>query len=575
MNVILESVIFIYRLLSKNHRSSLFFVAFLLLVNSLFELMTLGTIIPIFLVLIEENVTDQAWVKWIFDVFNLSNEKQLIVLMSIVLLLAFIFKNLLTLWIAKTQISFSSRMFKDLLSRMHFNFYRRGFSFFNATNSNEILRDISSATRKFSTLCVQSTITLINELIIVLFIIATIAYYNIRIFLILVVAVTPIIILFSRWVKKKSLLLSEQTKENDYHIFKYLLESVHGYVDIIISGAEDFFRKKLTDSVQDAVEINIKSGIYNIAPSKVIETTLIFAIALVLSVGVYIYPTKDEILKLLALFVVAGYRIIPSTSKILIAINALNQSKWVYDTLAPLLHHGDEKIVTNSVSSLDFSQSISVEHIKFSFDLEKPPLFKDYSLKINKGEVVGIMGPSGSGKTTLMNIMLGLIKPHSGALKIDDQIITEQNIKAYYQKLGYVQQQVYMIDGTLVENIAFGIDKDKINLIKLQSVIEKARLTDFVNDLPQGVNTMIGENGALVSGGQKQRIGIARALYFDSEILFFDEATSALDDKTEKEITEAIENISDGKLTIIIIAHRKTSLKNCTRIIEINNHKKI
>jgi ABC-type bacteriocin/lantibiotic exporter with double-glycine peptidase domain len=573
MKVVLESISFIYRLLSKNHRTSLFWVAFLLLVNSLFELMTLGTIIPIFLVLIDDNITEKEWVQWAFENFNLTDEKQLIVLMSIVLFLAFVFKNILTLWISKTQIAFSSKMFKELLKRMHINFYRRGFSFFNSTNSNEILRDISSATRKFSSSCVQSTIVLVNELVIVIFIIGVIAFYNIKIFLILIIAVAPVIILFSRWVKIKSLVLSDQTKENDYHIFKYLLESVHGYVDIIISGTENFFRKKLTDSVQRAVDISIKSGVYNVAPSKVIETTLIFSIALVLCVGIYIYPSKDEVLKLLALFVVAGYRIIPSTSKILIAINALNQSKWVYDTLEPLMDD-DKKYVAKSNSPLHFTTSISVENIQFSFDSKKPPLFKDYSLSVKKGEVVGIMGPSGSGKTTLMNIMLGLIKPLKGVLKLDNQTITENNISKFHDKIGYVQQHVYMIDATLAENIAFGFSKNNIDLVKLKEVIDKARLTDFVNDLSEGVNTIIGENGALVSGGQKQRIGIARALYFDSEILFFDEATSALDDKTEQEITDAIENISDGELTIIIIAHRKTSLKNCTRIIEINNLKK-
>ncbi|WP_345894642.1 ABC transporter ATP-binding protein [Phaeodactylibacter xiamenensis] len=446
--------------------------------------------------------------------------------------------------------------------------------FFKKTNSNEVLRDVSSATRKFSTVCVQSTINLVNEIIIVFLILAAIAIYNFKIFLLLLIAITPIISIFSIWVKKKSLMLSEQTKENDYHIFKYLLESIHGYVDIIISKKELFFRNKLVKSVQDAVEINVKSGIYNVAPSKVIETTLIFAIALILSFGIYLYPSKNDLLKLLGLFVVAGYRIIPSTSKILIAINALNQSKWVYKTLEPIL----EKESINSPKSknktnIAFNKSISVDNITFAYEDNKAPILEGFSLHIKKGEVIGIMGASGSGKTTLMNILLGLIEPDSGNLKIDDKIITRKNLESYYSKIGYVQQQVYMIDGTLAENIAFGIEPQRIDYKKLEDVILKSSLSDFVKELPQGVNTNIGENGALVSGGQKQRIGIARALYFNSEILFFDEATSALDDKTEQEITDAIENVSDGNLTIIIIAHRKTSLKNCNRIIELNKSK--
>ena len=168
-----------------------------------------------------------------------------------------------------------------------------------------------------------------------------------------------------------------------------------------------------------------------------------------------------------------------------------------------------------------------------------------------------------------MNILLGFLKPTNGTYKIDQIELTKDYYPALYKKVGYVQQQVYLIDATLAENIALGSKRSEINHQKIEKVLKQTRLWDMVLNLPDKTNTMIGENGAKFSGGQRQRIGIARALYFDAEILFLDEATSALDNQTEREISEAITELSDGKLTLIIIAHRLSTLEGCDRIIEI------
>lgn len=574
MKILVKSVRFIYNLLSEKYKSKAIGISLLLLLNSVLELIGLGAIFPVFLVLLEDNVVENnTWAKWIVDNLGLVDERQLIVVLAVGLFVVFLLKNLLSLWIVKTQTTFSASLFKDLMLRMHKLYYHRGFIFFKNTNSNVMMRDIKGATEKFSQTCMQSTISLINEVIILFVVITAIAVYNFQVFIILLITVIPITLVFYKWVRKRSLELGETSLRIDPIIWKNIFESIYGYVDVIISGTEKVFRDRINKKAQIVVDVNIKSNIYNSAPSKVIETSLMFAIGIILSFGIYYLPSKTDLLKLLGLFVVAGYRIIPSVSRMMISINGLNQSYWVFDILSPLLK--EEKLLEVQQRDLAFKHSLKLENVSFSYSENSKVILNKISLEIKKGETIGIIGSSGAGKTTLMNILLGFLKPNKGNYIIDNQILDESFSKAFYEKVGYVQQQVYLIDGTIADNIAFGINKEFIDIKKINDVIMHASLTSMIDELPDGIHTYIGENGTMLSGGQRQRVGIARALYFNAEILFFDEATSALDSETEKEITEAIQKLSNGELTIIIIAHRATSLKNTDRILRIEKGQEI
>jgi ABC-type multidrug transport system fused ATPase/permease subunit len=458
-------------------------------------------------------------------------------------------------------------LFKDLMLRMHKLYYDKGFKFFKNTNSNEIMRDVKGATERFSQTVMQSTISLINETLILLGIIIAIIFFNYKIVLLLLITVAPVSMFFYRWVRNKSIELSVITLKNDPIMWKYIFESIFGFVDVVISGTEKVFRNKISKKAQVVVDVNIRSNLYSHAPSRVIETSLMLAISLIVSFGIYFLPSKLELLKLLGVFVIAGYKIIPSISKLMIAINGINQSHWVFSILEPLFTDTKNKKVTEK--EISFEDQLSMENVSFSYGVDSEYIIKDCSITIKKGEVIGFMGPSGAGKTTLMNIFLGFLKPTKGNYTVDKEIIDGSVLKSFYRKVGYVQQQVYLIDGTIADNIAFGISKDNLDLNKIHEVIKQASLLSMIDELPDGIHTYIGENGTMLSGGQRQRVGIARALYFNAEILFFDEATSALDNETENEITEAIQKLSNGELTIIIIAHRLSSLKNTNRILTI------
>ena len=573
MLIAVKTIKFIISILPKKYHLRLVGVALLLMMNSVLELLGLGAILPVFSVLLEDDVVSKyAWAKWIYETFSLTDERQLIIILAIALFVIFLIKNLISLAIAKINSTFALSLFKEFAVRLHKHYYRVGFSYFKTTNSNIIVRNLRNATNKFAKFQVLGTLNLLNEFVILILIVVFIAIYNFKILILLALTVIPPFIVFYRWVRVKSIQLGEQTNKLDPILGKNLFQSIFGFVDVVIMGAEKPFRKKIKSNLDDLVDIDIKQTIYNLAPTKVIETSLMMAIAVIISFGIFYLPSKTELIKLLGLFAVAGYRIMPSINRMMVAINGLNTSRWIFPILEPLKNEFQN---TNPISDEDikFEREIKLKDLSFSYPDNANPVFDNFNLTIKKGEVIGLVGPSGAGKTTLMNILLGFLKPTSGAYLIDDVALDEVHKKAFYKKVGYVQQQVYLIDGTIAENVAFGCELDTIDYKKLEAVLKKANLWDVIESTPNGYNEVIGENGTKLSGGQRQRVGIARALYFDSEILFFDEATSSLDSETEKEITNSINNISDGNLTIIIIAHRMTTLEHCDRIIDINTSK--
>ena len=223
---------------------------------------------------------------------------------------------------------------------------------------------------------------------------------------------------------------------------------------------------------------------------------------------------------------------------------------------------------------MPFARDIQIKNLSFCFDDGEQNVIDNLTLAINKGERIGIRGRSGAGKTTLFNLMLGFYKPTEGSILIDNQALTPENRRQWLNIVGYVSQSVFLTDGTLLENIALGIAPEQIDRERLERAIDMADLREFIDSLPQGVDTPAGECGNRLSGGQRQRIGIARALYKEAEVLFFDEATSSLDNDTEQNINNAIEQLSKNnkELTIIVIAHRESSLDYCDRVLTIDTN---
>ena len=301
-------------------------------------------------------------------------------------------------------------------------------------------------------------------------------------------------------------------------------------------------------------------------PQNLTETGLAVGMALLLCLGTGLESADMKIL--FGVFAVAGLRLLPSARNIMSAWSSLRYNRYTIDILSKA---SDIRIknTKSTAEPLSFSDKIEVRNLSFRFDNGTNDTIQNLNLTINKGEKVGINGESGAGKTTLLNILLGLYAPTEGEILIDGKKLQKESIRKWQNSIGYVSQSTFLSDSTILANIALGCDESDIDMARIERSIEAASLSEFVASLPKGIHTRIGECGALLSGGQRQRIGIARALYKQADILFFDEATSSLDNATEQSINSAIEHLSTSNkgLTIVVVAHRDSSLSYCDRII--------
>jgi ABC-type multidrug transport system fused ATPase/permease subunit len=258
-------------------------------------------------------------------------------------------------------------------------------------------------------------------------------------------------------------------------------------------------------------------------------------------------------------------------NRMLIALTSIKGFQYVFEILGEAKNASLELTREEIKDKLKFNQEIVLENVWYKYPGAPRSSLKNISFEIKRGDKIGIIGKSGSGKTTFINVLLRFLRETKGSISLDGKVLTSADDVKWRNLIGYVKQNVFIIDGNFYENIAFGVEREDVDEEKMKRVLRLSKLDEVIDNIPEGLDTNIGENGTRLSGGQRQRIAIARALYKDAEILVFDEATSALDNQTEKEITESIESLSEANATMVIIAHRITTLKNCNRIFEMKD----
>lgn len=380
--------------------------------------------------------------------------------------------------------------------------------------------------------------------------------------------------------KEGQKLLKENGASNSW-----ALQIINGIKSIKVSHTEDYFEKNYNEHAYAAVDASRKNQTYSVIPRLLIEAVTVMAVLTMILFQLLAGMDVMRVVPQLSAFVVAAVRLLPSVNRI---STNINQIPYYEDALNTVLNALEDdkynigKIIRNSskikvekqsakIEKMVFEKNVVVDHITFSYPNSETDILKDAYLEIAKGQSVGIVGTSGAGKTTIVDIMLGLLKPKKGAVLVDGSDI-ENSLSAWLGILSYIPQNIFLIDDSVRKNVAFGIDEQDIDDGEVWRALKEAQMEEFVRSLPEGLDTGVGEKGIRLSGGQCQRIGIARALYNDPEILFFDEATSSLDNETESAIMEAIENLK-GYKTLVVIAHRLTTIKNCDVVYRIEKGK--
>ena len=567
----------VWDVLNKRQRKQCILVFVLILVSSAFELLGVSSIIPFVSVLLDiESFTNNQIVHNILVFLNINSSYQVILLVSGVLICIYVLKNAMLLFSSYIQISFRCKLQKDLSVEMLKAYMKRPYTFFINVNSAEILRGIGAD--------ISSIFFVLDDIFNLLAQMLTFAFIGVfLLFTDTVMAVGLIgiamvsVILIVVVMKGKMRQAGEEFRKEDIKKTKIAYEAINGIKEIMVLRKKNFFIKKYDESYTRLQKCDRTKCFLSKVPERLIETFFICGIIMIVGIRARDISQISTLITTLSAFAMAAIRLLPSISSISNSFNNLSYYKVSLDSAYNNITNARSMGIENQDNLMEekhsFEQKVSVEKVDWEYENSGSKVLDGLNIEICKGEAVAFIGESGAGKTTLADVILGLLRPQKGKILIDgiDIFDIPQN---WARTVGYVPQNVYLTDDSIRANIAFGEEVSEIDDNRIWKVLEQAQLKSFVESLPKGLNTIVGEHGVKFSGGQRQRIAIARALYHNPDILILDEATSALDNTTENAVMEAIDALQ-GEKTLIIVAHRLSTIKNCDKIYEIKDGKAI
>ncbi|MCM1266978.1 MAG: ABC transporter ATP-binding protein/permease [Bacteroidales bacterium] len=558
-------------------------LAVLILIGGVLETLGVSMMLPVVdAVMAPEEFMEKSYVKGIAAALHIESSRQIIIVMLVSLIALFVVKNLYLLFQVYVQNTFVTRNRNRMISRVMREFLNRPYEDYLGADIPTVFR------------LTDSDIPNAFQLILVLIQMITEIVVAVSICIVLVTIVSPLIsigcgllflgitLVITKILKPRLNRIGRKNQEIQSRIAKWRIQSIYGLKDVKVLHREEFFVRNYYESGAVGANVARNYAVMNNAPRLLIET--VFMAAMLSFILVFTLRGGDfsSLVSRLGALAVAAVRVMPATNRINTYLSEIAYAQPCLDYLYENLTENMKLDVNGSVTGLIgqkedegapliLTDRIVLDHISYTYPNTDKPIFTDAHMEVKKGQSVGIMGPSGAGKSTIVDILLGLLQVQEGTITCDGRNVFE-NYPSWLSKIGYIPQSIYLIDESIRDNIAFGIDADRIDDERIWEVLAEAQLKQFVEELPEGLDTTIGDRGVRISGGQRQRLGIARALYHDPEILVFDEATSALDGDTETAVMEAV-NSFHGRKTMIIIAHRLNTIEKCDLIYKVENGK--
>lgn len=560
----------LWQLIPERYRRRSWMVAATIFLRALLNFIGVATLIPVLtLILDSRNVTKDGAMAEIYEALHFESYTSFVYAVCGATLAIILFKNVAIMLLYRYERNYIFMLYRELSRRLYRGYHYRGLEYIKQNNSALLTRNVNVVTLNFVIGILRPIATIISEALLLVLLFGALMLYSPRAGLLIVGIFLPVISLFYFALRRRLINIGERENEAQRTKSRIVAETFRGYADIEVNGAFERMMQRFDKAMNMVVAMRKRMATMNLLPQAFTEIGLVIGMIILIVIS---HTSQSNSSLLFGIFAVAAIRLVPSIRSILSAWSTIRYNRYTIDTLSDISPEEAAEHKPNDNRHISFERSIRLEDITFCFSDADTPTINNLSLEIAKGECLGIRGSSGVGKTTLFNIILGLYKPTSGAILIDDERLTEENLRQWQNSIGYVSQSVFIADMTIAENIALGSDPEDIDPERIARAIELADLTDFIKSLPHGIHSRIGEQGSRLSGGQRQRIGIARALYKGSSVLLFDEATSSLDNKTEQNINHAIQRLSHehSELTIVVIAHRESSLEYCNRVITLN-----
>ena len=566
----------------KKQKGQLVLLAVLILIGGVVETLGVSMMIPVISVILKpeslhRQIDKYPVLKSIIEGMGLDSDLKLASALLIILIFLFIFKNLYLLFLVYKQNTFISHARNDMISRVMREFLNRPYEDYLGADIPTVFRITDSDIPKTFTLML-SILSLTTEMVVSICLGIVLLFVNWQMTALILIVLILLTLIITRILKPRLNVIGRRNQETQSRIAKWRLQAIYGLKDVKVLNRQDFFIRNYYEQGKIGADIDRNYIVMNNIPRLLIET--VFIAVVLLYVLFYLLSGGDatSLLPQITAFGMAAIRIMPSANRINTYLTQIAYNQYsldfVYNNLTESMKTDKAMRAERAAiagPALHLEKEIQMKDIVFAYPDSDVNIFSGANMTIKKGQSVGLMGPSGAGKSTIVDILLGLLHVKSGDILCDGSNIFS-NYESWLAQIGYIPQSIYLVDESIRENIAFGIDAEEIDDDRIWEVMEEAQLSDFVKSLPEGLDTKIGDRGVRLSGGQRQRIGIARALYHNPEILVFDEATSALDNETEAAVMEAI-NSFHGRKTMIIIAHRLNTIENCDVIYEVKDEK--
>ena len=572
---LMKQLFYIFPLKQRLQYAGLFILQ---LVETALDFFGVALILPFVRLMISaEQMQTVWWYQLVTKVIGTSEMSSVLLFLTILMAVVYLIKNAFIMFLIWLRINFIGKSKIRMGARMITCYMHKPYTFHLQRNTSEIIRNINGDVNgAFSV--ISAMFALVSDALIVISLTVYLFAVDFIMTIGVLIALAICSVVYFLIVRKKIRSFGQENRKVTAKMYKAIQQAMGGIKEVKIMGREKFFADVYKRCGAESVELSKRYNLISAVPGRLIETLCMFAILTIVAIKIVKGEDLREIVPNLSAFAIAAIRLMPRANSVNGHINSITFNKPSLEALYEDLTESDreeaerqkeieEKKKQNRTVDIGEERNIFAKNITYTYPNKNEPVLRNVSVTVKAGESVGIVGLTGAGKTTLVDIILGLLKPQEGTVCYGALDIHEDYME-WQKHIGYIPQVIYLVDDTIRNNVALGVEEDKIDEDAIWRALENAQLADFVRSLEEGLDTVIGERGVRISGGERQRIGIARALYYDPEILFFDEATSSLDNATEKALMKSI-NALGAQKTMIIVAHRLTTLSGCDRVYKV------